>query len=55
MQFGRDNEINATVTLVGLLMPALLPSCVTFFEVGPQCIDGVHKENLIEVSADGII
>ena len=55
MQFGRDNEINATATLVGLLMPVLLPSFFAFFEVGPQFIDGVHKENLIEVSANSII
>ena len=55
IQFGNENEINAIATLVGLLMPALLPSCFSFFEVGPQFIDGVHRENLIEVSADGII
>ena len=55
IQFGTDNEINAITTLVGLLMPALLPSCFSFFEVGPQFIHGVHKENLIEVSVDGII
>ena len=55
IQFGNENEINAIATLVGLLMPALLPSCFSFFEVGPQIIDGVHRGNLIEVSADGII
>ena len=55
IQFGTENEINAIASVVGLLMPALLPSCSTFFEVGPQFIHGVHRENLIKVSADGII
>ena len=55
IQFGTDNGINAIATLVGLLMPALLPPCLAFFKVGPQFIHGVHKENVTEVSADKII
>ena len=55
IQFGTENEINAIASVVGLLMPALLPSCFAFFEVGPQFIHGIHRENLIKVSADGII
>ena len=55
IQFGSENEINAIASLVGLIMPDLLPSCFSFFEVGPQFIHGVHRENLIKVSADGII
>ena len=55
IKFGSENEINAISTLIGLLMPALLPSCHAFFEVGPKFIHGVHKKDFIEVSGDGII
>lgn len=55
MQFQNGNEINAIFTLSGLIMPNILPSCHSFLEVGPQFIHGVHRENLIEVSRNGII
>ena len=55
LKFGNENEINAIATLVGLIMPALLTPCHAFLEVGPQFIHGVHRDNLIEVSGDGII
>ena len=34
IQFGSENEINTIASLVGLIMPDLLPSCFSFFEVG---------------------
>ena len=37
------------------MIPALKPKCYSFYEVGPQFIHGQTQENLIEVSADGII
>ena len=42
-------------TLVGLILPALKTKCYSFYEVGPQFIQGQNRANLIEVSADGII
>ena len=55
IKFGSENEINAISTLIGLMMPALLPSCHSSFKVGPKFIHGVHRKNFIEVSGDGII
>ena len=40
MDFVSCNEINAITTPVGLIMPALLPTCLKFFEVGPKFIHG---------------
>ena len=31
MDYGTENEINAIVTLVGLILPALRPSCFSVF------------------------
>ena len=42
-------------TLVSVIMPALLPSCHTLYEVGRQFIHGRTKSNFIEVSADDLI
>ena len=57
LDFGNKNEINAIATLVSVLMPALLPECSTFYEVGLKFISGITCNNihLIEVSADGLI
>ena len=55
LDFGSKNEINAMATLMSVIMPALLPSCYTLYEVGMQFIHGRNLRNLIEVSADGLI
>ena len=55
IQFGKENEVHAISTLVGLILPALKTKCYSFFELGPQFIQGQNRVNLIEVSADGII
>ena len=36
-------------------MPAFLPDCYRYLEVGPSFISGAEKEQLIEVSADGVV
>ena len=54
-QFRKENEVHAFSTLVGLILPALKTKCYSFYEVGPQFIQGQNRVNLIEVSADGII
>ena len=55
IDFGKENEVHAISTLVGLILPALKPKCYSFYEVGPQFIHGETRPNLIEVSADGLI
>ena len=55
IHFGIANEIHAVATLVGCIMPALLPPCYVFLESGPAFIHGSSWKNLIEVSVDGII
>ena len=55
IQFRKENEVHAISTLVGLILPALKTKCYSFYEVGPQFIQGQNRANLIEVSADGII
>ena len=47
--------MHAISTLVGLILSALKTKCYSFYEVGPQFIQGQNRVNLIEVSADGII
>ena len=55
IQFGKENEVHAISMLVGLILPALKTKCYSFYEVDPQFIQGQNRQNLIEVSADGII
>ena len=55
IQFGYENEIHAISTLVGLAMPALLPTCYVFLECGPMFIHRQNWRNLIKVSGDGML
>ena len=55
IQFRKENEVHAISTLVGLILPALKTKCYSFYEVGPQFIQGQNRPKLIDVSADGII
>ena len=55
LDFGTENEIHAVATLVGCIMPVLLASCYIFLECGPAFIHGLSRNNLIEVSMDGIV
>ena len=55
IQFRKENMVYAISTLVGLILPALKTKCYSFYDVGPQFIQGQNRVNLIEVSADGII
>ena len=52
---GTRNEVNATSTLMTTVVPAYLPACYAFFEVGGTYIHGDNLEKLMEVSADGIL
>ena len=53
--YGTCNETNAIATLVSTIIPAYLPACYAFYEVGPCFISGKSRKNIIEVSADGIL
>ena len=55
LDFGTENEIHAVATLVGCIMPVLLAPCYIFLECGPAFIHGLSRNNLIEVSVDGIV
>ena len=55
IQFGKENEVHAISTLVRLILPALKTKCYSFYEVGPQFIQRRKRQNLLEVSVDGII
>ena len=55
IQFGKENEVHAISTSVGLILQALKTKSYSFYEVGSQFIQGQNRVNLIEVSADGII
>ena len=36
---GTKNEVNATVTLISSIVPAYLPACYAFYEVGPTFVN----------------
>ena len=42
-------------TVVSQVMPALLPPCYVFREVGPVIVSGGIRDELLCVSADGVI
>ena len=52
---GTKNEINATATLVSTVVPAYLLACHSFYEVGPAFVHLETRQNLLEVSADGVL
>ena len=52
---GTKIEVNAVATLVSTVVPAYLPACFSFYEVGPCFIHSEKRRNLMEVSADGIL
>ena len=41
--------------MISTVVPAYLPACYAFYEVGPAFIGSEEKPNFIEVSADGIL
>ena len=55
MEHGTNNEKNILVTLTGLIIPAFLPPCYAFFEVGAKFISGSSCRDKVEVSGDGIL
>ena len=52
---GTKNEVNPTATLISTIVPAYLPACYAFYEVGPTFVNSHDRDNLLEVSADGIL
>ena len=52
---GTKNEVNAIATLISTVVPAYLPACFAFYEVGPAFIHSQGRKYLMEISADGIL
>ena len=52
---GTKNEVNAIATLISTVVPAYLPACYAFYEVGPAFVGCDQNPKLLEVSADGIL
>ena len=52
---GTKNEVNAIATLISTVIPAYLPACYAFYEVGPAFVGCDEYPKLLEVSADGIL
>ena len=52
---GTETEVHAIATVVGLILPALLPPCCTFIEVGPRFVNTQNRQCKLEVSADGLL
>ena len=46
---------HVVATLVGLAVPVFFPPCYVYREVGIVIVGGEHTENLLGVSADGIL
>ena len=55
LKHGTENKVNIISTLVSKIMPAFLPPCYAYFEVGPKIISHGLSSLQIEVSADGIL
>ena len=55
LKHGTENEVNIISTLVSKIMPAFLPPCYAYFEVGPKIITHGLNGLKIEVSTDGIL
>ena len=55
MQHGTVNEVNGIATLVGLFMPAMMPSCCKYVEDGANFVNGISIPKLLEISTDGLL
>ena len=55
LNHGLANEIHGISTVASVLMPSLLPSCMTLTEDGCKFLHGSVISNLLEVSSDGVI
>ena len=53
--YGTKNEVNGVATLISTVVPAYLPACFTYYEVGPLFVGTETHPKLLEVSADGIL
>ena len=42
---GTKNEVNETTTLISTIVPAYLPACYCFYEVGPAFVHSPKEKN----------
>ena len=55
LEYETQNEKHIIGTVLGNSLPALLPHCFAFQEVGSVFLDIAGEENFIEVSTDGLL
>ena len=55
LKYGMENEKHVIATVLGNLMPALLPSCFTYQEMGPVFLPVRNEEKFLEVSTEGLL
>ena len=55
LDLGKDFEKHGIATLVGAIMPALLPPCYMFFEVSTFILQTPSGRDIICVSPDGLL
>ena len=48
-------QIHCIATLVGAVIPSLLPMCSRYLEFGMKFIHGSTQQKIMEVSSDGLI
>ena len=48
-------KINATSTLISTIVPVYLPTCYSFYKVGPAFVNSEERDKLLEVSTDGVL
>ena len=55
LEYGTENEKHIIATVLGNLLPPLLPHCFAFQEVGSVFLNIAGEENFLEVSVDGLL
>ena len=53
--YGTKNEVNGVATLISTVVPAYLPACFAYYEVGPSFVGTETHPKLREVSGNGIL
>ena len=55
LDHGTNNKVNAIAMLISTVVPAYLPACYAFYELGPAFVHSEEQQNILEVSADGLL
>ena len=55
LRYGAENEKHVIATVLGNLMPSLLPRCFAYQEVAAVFLTVGNEEKFMEVSTDGLL